>query len=486
LEAQIKQTFLISEQIISKRARLSSISLREVVLANIRIIALLIIGAVFVYLLDFPFSNTIYYSAIFLLYIRSKNHTFWGAFLLIMITNPWGLFYYTTYNWMIPVTSTISIPYSSFFGIVFFIKTRLVQKQMNGASTDYLRRFYKVIGVYTVFLILLSPIFGHSMASLYKMVVFLPSFLLFFSLPRLFRDTELITFNKIIFLFVIIHSLGVFYDIVSNGTFIKLITFGKPLTGAVFTEEIVRILGGIGLNLYAMVVGLFYVYRNDSSFNKNYLWLVILIAYITILASATRGWMIASSFLLVSSLLYSMFRNAANLKSALTFVFIFSIILLLLPRNVGINLTSAFERLYTIEAMTEGDLTAEGTVVRLTERGPRALTRFQESPVFGFGFSEVNEEYYDGHVGNHSLLLMGGVVGMIIVYSTILAIIFYFFRLDYKRIGRGLFIFGLALVAIMIIHSSSRAMISFYFPPDSAFIIALFFNHVNAALQKGS
>lgn len=473
----------MSRAVVRKNLQLSDvreISGKGIMIANIKILLLILTGAVFVYLFNFPLSNTIYYSAVFIAFIRSRNNVFWIAFLLILMFNPWGLFYYRIYNWMIPVTSTISIPYSSFLGVALVLKARLKFHSPYFRYKDHLSGFYKVFGFYTIFLLLLSLVFGHTPASMYKIVLFLPSLLIFLYIPRLFNYRELINLNKIIFMFVIIHTSGVFLDIVTNGVLIGSLTFGKQITGAIFTDEIIRILGGIGLNLYAMVTALFYFIRKEPAFKKQYLMVIVILAYITILASATRGWMIASTVLILTSLVYSTMHKAVNVKTLVGALFVVMLIILLIPGNVRTNLSASFQRFLTIEAIAEGDLTARGTVARLTERGPRTLTKFSESPVFGFGYSRVTEDYYDGHVGNHSLLLMGGITGLLIVYITITALIIHLLRQDLGRNGRGIFVFSIALLSVMIIHSTSRAMVSFYFPADSAFMIALFFSHVNA------
>lgn len=111
------------------------------------------------------------------------------------------------------------------------------------------------------------------------------------------------------------------------------------------------------------------------------------------------------------------------------------------------------------------------------------LTRFSDSPIVGFGYSKVSAEYYDPHVGNHNLLLVGGIIGLAIFWLTMLFMVSYFFRMDFKFPTFGFFVFGLALLSIMIIHSTSRTMVSFYMPVDAAFLIALIFNNFNSTLQ---
>jgi hypothetical protein len=193
--------------------------------------------------------------------------------------------------------------------------------------------------------------------------------------------------------------------------------------------------------------------------------------------------MIASSFLLIMFLIYYIGKVSLRPRSTFSIIFIVLIGYFLIPISVQDNLISALDRLTTVEAIGQGDLTAEGTSKRLDIRGPRVLTNFEESPLLGFGYGNVSASYYDGHVGNHSLLLLGGVVGLTIVWLTVIALIAFFFRLDGKKFGRGIFVFGLALMAIMIIHSSSRSMVSYVMDTDAAFLIALIFNHVNAVIS---
>lgn len=467
-----------------KQRLLSLISGQDLAYANFLILVLLLIGAVFVYQFDFPFSNTIFYFAIFILFIISDKNIFWTAFLIILIYNPWGLFYYKYYDWILPITPTVSIPFTSIYGIAFLLKAWLLKGRRGFYLKDYFKSYYRFFGFYAVFLFCLNFVFGQSLASVFKMLVFLPSFLLFYSIPRLFSFTELVKLNKIIFLFVIIHSFGIFFDIVFNGLFINLITFNKVPTSVGVTEDLIRLLGGIGLNLYTMVTGMFYILSKEKSFKKWYLWFVVIIAYVTILSSATRGWMIASTVFFLLTLLYSIYRRYTSFKSITTLIIVAFMIMVLMPRGVLDNLDSAYDRLRTVESMAEGDLSAEGTAKRFTERGPRVLSRFNESPVFGFGYSKITEDYYDGHVGNHSLLLMGGIIGFIIVWLSIILAVIRFFQISKYRISRASFVFGFALLAIMIIHSTSRVMVSFYFPADSALLIAMFFGHTNASLQR--
>ena len=49
----------------------------------------------------------------------------------------------------------------------------------------------------------------------------------------------------------------------------------------------------------------------------------------------------------------------------------------------------------TLEKMGKGDLALGGTLSRLTERGPKVMSKFYESPVFGFGFAGLGSAGFD-------------------------------------------------------------------------------------------
>jgi hypothetical protein len=278
----------------------------------------------------------------------------------------------------------------------------------------------------------------------------------------------------------VIHTLASFIDILSSGLFIQLFTFGKPPVGIATQEDLIRIIGGIFLAFYSMIIGLFYLSTKQTSFKNWYLWLVVLSSWLFIINSATRGWMLASIFLMLSFGVFNIARKSLNMTTVFSIILLIFLAYLALPVALKQNLNSAFNRFSTVASIAEGDLTVEGTAYRWNVRGPRTLTRFKESPAVGFGYSSVTFDYYDNHVGNHSILLTGGVIGLVIVWMTIISIILYLFRLNRIIYKSGLFVFGLALVSVMIIHSTSRGMIGYIMSADSAFFICLIFNHINA------
>jgi hypothetical protein len=450
----------------------------------IEILLVLLIGSFFVYRLRTPISNFVFYSFIFLGFLISKRIIFWTAILFIVLNTPWGLFYYVPYDWYFGLTTTVGISYVSLIGLIVFIKSLSIFRKKELRLKDMLSLFYKPVIYFTVFMLIWSLVYGHNLVSLYNIVQFFPSFLIFLVIPTIMDDNQLIKFNKIIFLFSIIHFLGSLAEIISPGSFMRLIFFGPPPTGVAYETGLIRFVGGIAIHLYTIIIALFYLSTRSASFKHWYLWLIVSLSYIFILSSATRGWMIASTFMLSGYFIYFVLRIKQSIKTFASVTLVILFVIVLIPDSLKTNINAAINRLETMKAITEGDLTAEGTLSRITERGPVVLTRFSESPVVGFGFSKVTAEFFDEHVGNHSILLMGGIIGLIIIWGSVLALTFFIFRVDFKNSGKGVFVIGLALLTIMIIHSTSRSMIAFYMPADSAFLVCLLINHYNALAQN--
>ncbi len=451
------------------------------VLSTVGKLALLfLLGCVSSYGLPFAITRTVYYSIVLILFLRSKDHVFWTAFLFILVANPLGLLEYRWFGWILQLTPTVGITYKAAFGFAFLLKRKDLIQNAQYLQYDVFSKYYKVFGLYVVFLMFVGFVYGFSFVQLFSLLDYLPSLLIIVVLPRMFSQKQMLEFNKLIFLFSILMTAATLVGIISNGALIRMLTFGQSSAGVIYKDGLIRITGGIFISLYTMFAGMFYLVKSGNEFKTSYLWIVVLLAWLFILSSATRGWMIASTVFLFLSLMYYSVRLSGTGRIFLGFLVLAFIGYLLLPAAVKENLSLAFDRLETVEAMTEGDLTAEGTASRFTERGPRVLSRFDESPVFGFGYSKITYRYYENHVGNHDLLLVGGVLGLLIVWLSVFSIIAFIFRLEKNGYGKSIFVFGIAIITMMLIHTTSRNMVSFLMPVDSAFLLALILSNVNS------
>ncbi len=439
-----------------------------------------------VYGLNTQLSRSAFYVFILLFFYYTKDNITGIAVLFILALHPWGLFYYKPYDWIFSLTNTVGVSFKSMIGVVILLKFFIYKSWKKNFIRDAFLTYYKIFGFYVGFLILWGLIFGYSAASFFSLIHSLPALVLFLVISRVFDPKALYLFNRIIFIFTLIHTFISIVDIISAGKITELLFFNRlASTGAVWDEELIRLLGGITFALYSFITGLYYLASRKAQFSTWFLWLVVLTSWFYILNSATRGWMIASIIMTGFFILYYSRRLLFGKKNLIIAFIIIALGIYFTPGLIKKNVNVAFDRFETVEFILEGDMTAGETARRWDERGPRVLTRFMESPVFGFGYSKVSMEYYDGHVGNHLLLLMGGVVGLAIVWLIVLSLIIKIFLLEIKNKGyTGIFVFGMGLIAIMIIHSTSRVMISFIMPFDSAFLLALIFNQINAHIQE--
>ncbi len=447
---------------------------------SIIVIVLILLGSFMVHWINTPLSRFIYYGLVTFYLLRSRDYIADIALVFVFFSHPFNLFYSEPFSWFIMITQTVGINFHLVFILALLIKYLILRPASLSLQNDLFKTFYIPVLVYIVFLLFWSFVFGHSTRSLFFIVSFIPSFFLFFILPRIFKKEQLVVFNSIVFIVNLVHISVSMLDVILAGRISGFLLFGAFNPSALFEgDEVIRLTGGITIAFYSLITCIYYLIIKINRYKPAYLWIIILSSVLFIINSATRGWMIATIVLLLLFLVYY-YRQIFSGRIIFTAIFILIAGFILLPDDIKSNLASSFSRFSTVESVLEGDMTAGGTASRWDIRGPRVLTRFNESPVFGFGFSRVSADYYDGHVGNHNLLLMGGISGLIIVWGTVLWIIRFLYRLDRIDLRfKGVFIFGIALIAIMIIHSTSRTMVSFYMPVDTAFLIALFFNQVN-------
>jgi len=229
-------------------------------------------------------------------------------------------------------------------------------------------------------------------------------------------------------------------------------------------------------------MSLFYLCSEDKRFNRIYLNLLIVIYLIFILMTATRGWIVASLILLSSVFFMRGFNFIKQFTSTLLILILFIFLLRIIYPSFILQASLALERFKTLKFLIAGDPTAGGTLARISERSPRVMAVFRESPVIGWGLSDRYFRSWDGHVGNQTMLMQGGIIGYaiwIICYFLTLLNIYFLNRNSIVRshIKNGGIVFLMAMIAIFVIHSSSSQILGFngnvlFFRYLLAFIIA--------------
>jgi hypothetical protein len=443
------------------------------------ILLVLLTGSLLVYYVGTSMSRGLYFLGVILLFLSMRNHVLGLAILFIMIMNPWGMFQYKPDDVFIPLTSTMGIQYQPFFSFAVFAKVFMIIRMRPTRIKNYFYRFYPLFFYYLLFLLGIGVFFGHNDLSLYWTFHGVTHFLVFLAIPVMFYEYELVRFNKTILYFTILHTMIAFAELVFRGSVMSFFQGGESATGIAFGDNVVRIVGGIGLSIYSLIISAYYLIRKNRQFPPILLYLVFVLSWFFIWQSATRGWMLASTFFIISFFLYYS-GKVFSFRNTISMIVIILLLIVFTPANLQQNFQGALNRLATLEALAEGDVTAEGTLSRVTERSPRVLSQFKNSPVFGFGFSQATRAYYDGHVAIPSLLLLGGILGLLVLLYTFLKIILFLLKMDRSGFFKGSFIFALGIITFFIINATSRKMIGFHMWADVAFMLSLFFAHFNA------
>lgn len=234
-----------------------------------------------------------------------------------------------------------------------------------------------------------------------------------------------------------------------------------------------------GMVLISFFGALFALTTERVPWKRLFFLAVIVADVLAAFLSATRGWVIAFSVLLLlyAILVVRLRPGQIALGAALGAALLFALLRVPAVRH---QFEEASDRILTVGQLAKGDLTAGGTLERLDRRAPRVMKKWSGSPITGWGFSDEYREYGDSHVGNHNVLLHGGIVGALLMA----AFLFFFawkitaraVALPFMDIRRqGLLVFPIFLVAWFIIHSSSGQWFQFAGEPGITIPQALFF-----------
>jgi len=410
-------------------------------------------------------------SFIFLLLIifYSKDDVFWLSWVFVISDAPGRLFTLTSGSTiyrlpMYTLMSGVSTGFTELFLIMYIIK--FLSKK---TKLSLFNKYAKLIIIYGIFTIAYSFILGISQSALISSIRTILPWFWFLIIPEFISDPK-----RVEHLFQLLAPFAFIIFILSlqsqiTGEYLHNILSGESAYGFLGEAELelVRVNQADYLLFVLVFFALFYLSLERKIFNNTYLNLIIIIGFITILLSATRGWIIALLILLSSVFFMKGYNLMKQFIRMLVMIGILIYIVQIFYPSFLFQISKSFERLDTLEALTEGDLTAGGTLARLTERGPRVMKEFKQSPIIGWGFSDHYFAYGDMHVGNQTILLQGGIVGYtfwMVIFLLIFYNIFIYGRLYYDKLynGSGIYVILFALIATFAIHSSSTHMWGFY------------------------
>lgn len=398
-----------------------------------------------------------YFILLLIVSFKSKKDYWWLAFYLFLFAQIGNLFPETSrflgaYR-RIPVYNLgfLRVPYYDMIVLSYLVKSLYKPK-----NNLIFKKNILVICVYVIVLYVLSIVIGMTADNHVRSIRSLFQFSLLFSLPRIIDTKE---------------SFYQFYNLLFSSIFIILVLtiieiftgfrLGN-LSGEVFSftmeSKEIRIFNSPFLVINGLIVSMFLFFNKESTFfSKNYLSAVIVISNFLIIMTGTRGWFL--SILTMGILTFYIFFNKTHkiLSYFLPIVLIIYLVGVTVPEinKVIINITT---RLSTIEELAEGDITAGGTLSRISVRMPRMLKKVKENPITGFGFSEEFYIYGDNHVGPVYQLLQMGIIGYLLFI--------WFFIVIYKKISytvtitknKSYYILFFGIIGLNVIHLTSTAI----------------------------
>ncbi len=413
-------------------------------------------------------------------YLRSENEAFWFSFYLVLADGFFGFFgLYEALLTVIPGLPAIEV--SQLYIVLSIYKASLKKSSF--------RPFYtfpmQILALYIVFLLVQGYVLGVSMAMnvQFRIIKWLLPLALFYSLPRLMTKTEqyrdlfaylfpiaFVTLGAQIFTIATSLSPPQYFGIHRKVWFAIEVSKDKTYRGF-YNDSIV---------LFTYFGAFFFLSHKKKFFNPLLLYAVIAANFSSVFLSATRGWTISLSFLLIMSTIFVLRVSAKRLVRIGLIAIIFVFGAQSLP-IIGVQIQNSIRRMLTLEKLAEGDASAGGTLVRLTERGPRVLKKWEESPLTGWGFSNGFMDYNDFHVGNHNILLHGGIIGFVLMawFFSYFCIGLFFRSINAppdEPAKHALLLFIITFLSWFIIHSSSEQLFSMYNYVSPGLIQGMFFS----------
>lgn len=421
---------------------------------NLFLIALASIA--FNYYMPVTALKDLWFLGLIIFYLRSDDEPFWLAVMLILNDGFAGFFGIRGVE-----ISSLGLPDFE-LGHIYVIAL-VFKVVMKG---DYIAPFYRNWLVVLSLFIAVLFIRGAMEGIPYEYNIYLRTirnifpFLLFPLIPGLMVKT--VQYERLfsfIFLLAIVAFFTQLFSIAAGSSPMVMLGLREGPLIMDLDEREWRGLFNSGVNLMALFASLFYLASAKEVYPRVYLYIIMIVVSSTIFFSATRGWIIGFALIV---LLFFIFIQKVNLKRLFAFLIIATVSLQIITLNPRFRtqFNNAIRRTLTIETVIEGDLTAGGTVSRITEQGPVVMRVWRESPFIGWGFSDTYYEYYNTHVGNQTILLHSGVVGYALLLLFVLFFLFRLWQLSLVTYGRGVYsssllVFPIFFLGWFFIHSTS-------------------------------
>lgn len=428
------------------------------------------------------------YTAMLIAYFRSRDEAKWMTIFFVISDGFWGFFNsYEIVLTLLPGLPPIEL------GHIYILLSIIKATKEDPPKLLFFDNILKIMAVYVGFLVIQGYLLGlkGDMNVQFRMVKFIFPLALFYSIPRLFRKEEHFRdFFALCFPFAFFALFAQVFTIVTHMTPSQFLGVYREFwfTVDVNKGKTYRGFYSTGMILLTTFGAMYFLARRERFFNFTYLFAVLGANMMSVYLSATRGWVVGLSSGLVLFLLFVLKPDLKKIGRMVGASVILVVGLMAIP-IVNKQFTNAFMRLTTLEALASGDATAKGTLSRITERSPRVMNKWSETPLTGWGFSDTFFEYQDFHVGNQNVLLHSGILGAVLM--GIFFVTFHgslFFR--NRKLPRGhpwkdaLLVFVVFFPGWFFIHSSSGQHFSYYQYPGQAIIVVTYMSLGGLAYRR--
>ena len=427
-----------------------------------------------------PALNKVFFLLLLVLCWFSKKNYFWLTLFIILISGPLRLFedYSGQAIHRIPAYDMIGkygLSFNDLFLILFFIKAKV-----KGIGNKLLlHNNYMILLALIVFLYICSFVYGFSGDNFIFYSRGLLFYTLFYSVPRLIRNEDIMFIFAIFIAVTLLSFSNQILAVITGFDLADTITGTNEIEQLIVDVKYKRILGSVLAQFFTFIFGLVMYSMTKSPIKKRYLLLIIMISYLSIFMTGTRGWIIAFSAVIIFYMLFLETQRSKALISITIYLMLMLSITSFLPQIENL-LGSNVERVATIKKIAQGDLTAGGTLSRLTTKLPRLFEGIKQNPILGWGFSDTFRYHSNGHVGWANQILQMGMAGLL------LFIIFWFNFWKFNvNLGKSFSLenpfktsiaaLNAGLLCLFIIHSTSRTMFNISMHHPMLVLVIMYF-----------
>jgi len=426
---------------------------------------------IIVYFSPYVLLTRLFFLITLLIIYNSKKDHFWLAWLFVIVDAPGHLFAGSYLEDakripVYPIFKAVSVSYYDLLILLYLFKawSRKREVKINAFSLQS-KIFIGIIIFYLVFTFIAYQI---NFIAFYRTVS--PWILIYAIYQLMPGEQNFHKFNKLVFPFVLFAFLAQIYSFIEGQHLLTTLKgteyhFKEGLSKQITEESDVaaRNLYSMFIIIYSVTVAFVYYSRTKSIFPRQYLILVIIFGFLATILSGTRGFLLAIVTIIIGSTFIGMIRFNKLFQYVGIIILLFIAIFLLgsyspvLKRQFEL-VTNRYE---TLLLLAQGDATAGGTLYRLTYRIPKIMEWINQSPLFGFGFSESYYLNADNDIGFHTMILNVGYIGVAMLYFLFLLIIMKIYKysrmkqykLVYQNSGT---IFLIGLIGLMIFHLTTN------------------------------